>query len=70
MVQGCDVYIGRSCNQDGWHLAQSKWANPFSVTKYGRDEALKRYEAYIVARIMNDPQTYDLEELRGKVLGC
>lgn len=70
VVQGCDVYIGRACTMGGWDLPDSKWANPYPVTKYGRDEALSRYRTYICAKIANNPAIYDLDELRGKTLGC
>jgi len=61
-----DVYIGRP----------SKWANPFThktlskthaffqVTS--RQEAIKEYESYL----HNSGLIQDIEELRGKVLGC
>ena len=53
-----DVYIGRP----------SKWGNPFSIGKDGtREEVISKYEAYI----MSQPNLItDLEELKGKVLGC
>ena len=60
------VYIGR-------HLPyveganKSKWANPFSVKKYGRDNCLEMYEAYI--RKYTDLWN-DLGELNNKILGC
>lgn len=68
ILQNCDVYLGRACARGGWQLPTSKWMNPFSVNKYGRDEALRLYEAHIrskpllLATLQND--------LRGKVLGC
>ena len=68
IVQDCDVYIGRVCNMGGWRLSQSKWHNPYSVKKYGRDGALDRYKKYIESN-----QNYlrdDLHELAGKRLGC
>lgn len=70
VVQDCDVYIGRSCTRGGWNLKQSKWHNPFSVQIYGRDECLSRYKDYILGKIEEDPIFYNLEELRGKTLGC
>lgn len=52
-----DIYIGRP----------SKWGNPFDVKKYGRQEAIRRYEEWI----RGQPQLLeDLHELEGKVLGC
>ncbi|KJE95231.1 hypothetical protein CAOG_05708 [Capsaspora owczarzaki ATCC 30864] len=68
VVQGCDIYIGRACNQGGWHLPSSKWANPFSVSKCGsRKEAVRRFEQYLLSR---PDLLAALPELRGKVLGC
>jgi hypothetical protein len=65
IVQGCDVYIGRSCNMGGWHLSQSKWYNPYTVKQYG-DQAIILYEQYIrTSSLIND-----IEELRGMMLGC
>lgn len=52
-----DVYIGRG----------SKWGNPFVIGVDGtRREVIERYRRWIVRQ----PQFDDLEELRGKVLGC
>eukprot|EP00455_Lapot_gusevi_P040253 TRINITY_DN4546_c0_g1_i2.p1 TRINITY_DN4546_c0_g1~~TRINITY_DN4546_c0_g1_i2.p1 ORF type:complete len:217 (+),score=45.67 TRINITY_DN4546_c0_g1_i2:80-652(+) len=68
VVQGCDVYIGRACFKGGWELHQSKWHNPFPVSKYGSvEKVVELFEEYI----RNKPELLaDLEELRGKVLGC
>lgn len=59
-----NVYIGR------WSWAtreKSKWANPYSVKKYGREDCIKKYEE----KIRNTPELWNaLEELEGKVLGC
>lgn len=65
IVCDCDVYIGRACNMGGWRLPQSKWHNPFSVKQYG-DQAIPLFEEYIRA----SPLLNDIEELRGKTLGC
>jgi hypothetical protein len=65
VVQDCDLYIGRACNMGGWRLPQSKWFNPFTVAKHGAD-AIPLYEQYI----RSSPLMNDLEELRGKRLGC
>ena len=60
------VYIGRrNIYVNG--TFDSKWKNPFSVKKYGRDECIRKYEQYI----MNNPKLLnDLDELKGKILGC
>lgn len=61
------VYIGRNMTVYVKGAEGSKWANPFKVDKYGRDECIQRYEAYIRSTpdLINN-----LDELRGKVLGC
>ena len=64
IVQGCDIYIGRACYM-GWELPQSKWHNPFTVKEYGTN-AIILYEQYI----RSSPLMKDIEELRGKTLGC
>lgn len=65
IIQDCDIYIGRACNMGGWNLPKSKWANPYSLKQYG-DKAISLYEEYI----KSSPLINDLEELRGKRLGC
>jgi len=65
VVQDCDIYIGRSCSRAGWNLSQSKWHNPFTSTKYS-NMAIVLYESYI----RQSPLINDIEQLRGKILGC
>ena len=53
-----DVYIGRG----------SKWGNPFKIPRDGnREQVIEKYRQYILSKpeLLND-----LEELRGKTLGC
>lgn len=53
-----DVYIGRP----------DKWGNPFEIGKDGtRAEVIEKYQNYILE---NQELMADLEELRGKRLGC
>lgn len=61
------VYIGRNMTFYVDGTEKSKWCNPFSVKKYGRDKCLELYENYVRnnAELMNS-----LEELRNKELGC
>ncbi len=60
------LYIGRHNVYVKGAIA-SKWQNPFSVKKYGRDKCLEMYEEYIKSK----PEFYNsLEELEGKELGC
>lgn len=60
-------YIGRnmSCYVGG--ARGSRWANPFSAKKYGREECISKYREYI----LNSPALMSrLGELKGKELGC
>lgn len=60
------IYIGRNMDFYVKGAKSSKWRNPFSVKKYGRDGCLEKYEEYI----RNSDLIHDIEELRGKELGC
>lgn len=60
------VYIGRNMSFYVPGAVASKWANPFTVKKYGRDECLEKYREHI----MNSPLLDEISELKGKVLGC
>jgi hypothetical protein len=54
----CDVYIGRP----------GKWGNPFKISSArNREEVIRLFEVYL-----NSHPTLkkDLQELRGKTLGC
>ena len=48
----------------------SKWANPFTLKKHDIDESLKLYKEYITNKISENPEKYNLDELRNKNLGC
>lgn len=54
-----DVFIGRP----------SKWGNPFKIGegKYTREQALEKFDEWIVGQA---DLLDDIEELRGKILGC
>lgn len=53
-----DVYIGRP----------SKWGNPFEIGKDGtRSEVIVKYEEWLRS---NEELLNEIEELRGKTLGC
>lgn len=70
LIQGCDVYIGRAVERGGWDLPQSKWGNPFpsqSRDVTSKMASIQKYEQYIRSR---KDLMADLEELRGKTLGC
>ena len=70
-----NVYIGRAgvvfVNGERFPKKQSIWANPFKV---GRDGSLavilKKYQQYIAGKIKMEPNIYNIEELRGRNLGC
>ena len=60
------LYIGRG-NSHIKAVKRSKWANPFTIKKYGLDECLSKYEDYI----RNHKKLFDsLHELKGMELGC
>ena len=67
-VSEFDVYIGRP----------SKWGNPYTHLVGYKDtihvdsveEAVEHYEVWIREQINFDPEKYNLDELRGRVLGC
>ena len=61
------LYIGRSMVHYVKGAVGSKWANPFKVTKYGRDDCIAKYEEYIKStpELINN-----INELDGKILGC
>lgn len=62
-----NIYIGRNMSFYVKGAIGSKWANPFSVKKYGRNKCLELYESYI----NNNTDLYNsLDELKGKHLGC
>jgi hypothetical protein len=66
IVQWCDVYIGRACGRGGWNLSQSKWHNPYTVSKHG-DKCLLLYVSYLYTTGLVHQVK---RELQGKVLGC
>jgi len=61
------VYIGRNMVFYVPGAVKSKWANPFTVKKYGRDECVKMYREYI---LKNKELMAALPELEGKTMGC
>jgi hypothetical protein len=61
------VHIGRNFNMGGWRLPNSKWANPYKVKQYGRDQALQMYREYI---LRSPDLLKSLSELEGKTLAC
>lgn len=62
------IYIGRNMSLYVKGAYKSKWCNPYKVAhnKYTIDESLDLYEKHIITSgLIND-----IEELRGKTLGC
>lgn len=60
------LYIGRNMSFYVPGTEESKWKNPFSAKKYGRNKCIELYEDYI----KNSKLYNQIEELNGKVLGC
>ncbi len=61
-----NVYIGRNMSFYIKGATASKWANPYTVKKYGLDECLRLYEEHI----NNSGLINDIDELKNKNLGC
>lgn len=75
-----NIYIGRKVENTEFTV-DSKWSNPFRIEdsydigvrsneKLERSKIIHRYEVYIREKIKEDPVKYNIEELRGKILGC
>ena len=61
-----NIYIGRNMVYVKG-ANKSKWCNPFTVKKYGREQCLQLYKEYI----LNNPKLLsELNELKNKKLGC
>lgn len=70
-----NTYIGRAgvvfVKGSRYPKQSSIWANPFKIGKDGnRGQVIAKYRSYIKEKISRDPESYNLEELRGKTLGC
>ena len=60
------IYIGRNVRFIKG-TTKSKWANPFSLKKYGRQKCMELYTEYIHSQM---ELLADINELKGKILGC
>jgi len=60
-----DIYIGRRVTRTHDFQKSSKWCNPKQL-----NNNLKLYEDHIRACINLWPEKYNLDELKGKKLGC
>ena len=58
------LYIGRLHKRTG---QKSKWGNPFSVSIYGRLEAIRRYEHYVRS---SSYLMHCIHEIKNKTLLC
>jgi hypothetical protein len=69
-----NVYCGRSgrifIDKQIFHYSGSKWANPYPLKKYTPEECTRLFREHITKKIAENPEYYDLDELRGKNLGC
>ena len=69
------IYIGREVT-DGMSSGApaSKWKNVFSIKDHGRKHCLRKYKDYILRGTDQQGRAHglleDIEELRGKTLGC
>ena len=61
-----NVYIGRH-NVYVKGTFKSKWCNPYSAKKYGREKCIDMYKQYLIG---NDDLFSHINELKGKTLGC
>ena len=65
------VFIKEGDKKERYPKQSSKWANPFKINKdCTREQCLMRYKEYIENKIFEEPDRYDLNELRNKNLGC
>ena len=60
------IYIGRNMSFYVNGATKSKWQNPYSVKKYGREQCLVMYKNYIKSGELYN----SLDELANKELGC
>lgn len=61
------LYIGRNMVFYVKGTQKSKWSNPYSAKKFGREQCLRLYEDYLRK---NPGLMGSLDELKGKELGC
>lgn len=60
------IFITKNGQREIFHYTHSKWQNPFKLKDYNVNESLKLY----VLHLFKSGLIYDIEELRGKNLGC
>ena len=63
------LYVGRRgrifIDKNIFHYPDSKWKNPYNLKEYSLEKSLQLYEKHVRENLIND-----IEELRGKTLGC
>ena len=64
-----DVYIGRLVRNTEFNFG-SKWHNPFRLNSHNIKDSLKSYEKYIRKQMKINPVYFNLNEIKGKKLGC
>ena len=69
------IFIGSKENRTIFHYNASKWKNPYKIGKrknlvFSREHCVLMYELWIRAKIKSDPETYNILELKDKILGC
>lgn len=64
------VFVKTSQGKKRYPPRSSIWANPYKLKNYSRKTSLKLYRKHILKQIAKDPKLYDIEQLRGKTLGC
>ena len=69
------IFIGSRENREIFHYPASKWKNPYKIGRrknlvFSREHCVLMYELWIRTKIKSDPETYNLSELKNKVLGC
>lgn len=68
VYQDCDVWIGDEIRNSSWTFDKSEWANPFPYSnKKSKNWSHKQYRYHI---LQNPKLRKELQELRGKRLGC
>src|SRR5271165_6780821 len=70
-----NVYIGRKgivfIDGERYPKNDSIWCNPFKITDTEtREKVLEKYCSYIIEKIKTNKLETELEQLRGKNLGC
>jgi hypothetical protein len=72
------IYIGRNMTLYIPCAKHSKWNNPFTSKRYGLEKSLQMYKEWVLTgsnpvsgkKRKDGPLINDIEELRGKHLGC